>query len=157
MLMRVAAAAIVLSLLGLAGTPVAYGQTAAPAPSAPVAPADQACDANKLSTNAYEDCLQQAETKFDSQLTALLKSIPASATVKNNVLAPDVAASAKQLWQKNFAAMAPAFRAYRDADCEDDSVVAVGYGNGGLQWRLACQINETSHEIDKLKKRYSLN
>jgi hypothetical protein len=130
----------------------------APVPvAAAVSPADQACDAQKLSTNDYETCLQQVETKIDNTLSALIKSIPSSAKVKNEVLGSDVAASAKARWQKNFAALAAAFRADRNADCNDDSIVAMGYGNGGLQARLACEINETSHEIDKLKARYGLN
>jgi ribonuclease D len=134
----------------------AHSQAPAPAAAA-VSPADQACDAQKLSTNDYETCLQQAETKVDNALSALIKSVPSSAKVKNDVLASDVAANAKARWQKNFAALAAAFRAYRNADCDDDSIVTMGYGNGGLQARLACEINETSHEIDNLKARYGLN
>lgn len=124
---------------------------------APASPADQACDAQKLSTNDYETCLQQAAKKTDDALSTLIKAIPSSAKVKNEVLGKDVAASAKARWQKNFASLAAAFRADRDADCDDDSIVAMGYGNGGLQARLACEINQTSHEIDKLKARYGLN
>lgn len=137
----------------LAAAPDARSQ--APAAAA-VSPADQACDPQKLGTNDYETCLQQAESKIDAALTALIKAIPSSATVKNEVLGPDVAASAKARWQKNFASLAAAFRADRDADCDDDSIVSMGYGNGGLQARLACLINRTSREIDKLKARYGL-
>ena len=131
----------------------ARSQTAA----GPATPADQACDAQKLSTNDYEDCLQKAETAIDNQLSALIASIPASAKVKSDILGPDVAASARTRWQTNFATLAPTFRAGRNADCDDASIAQMGYGNGGLQWRLACEINQTSHEIDKLKKRYGLN
>jgi hypothetical protein len=130
----------------------AHSQTAAA-----TTPADQACDAQKLSTNDYEDCLQKAETAIDSQLSALIASIPGSAKVKSDIVGPDVAASAVKRWQTNFATLAPTFRAARNADCDDDSIAQMGYGNGGLQWRLACEINETSREIDKLKKRYGLN
>jgi hypothetical protein len=120
-------------------------------------PADQACDAQTLSTNDYDTCLQKAETTNDNQLSALIASIPSSAKVKTDILGSDVAASARKRWQTNFGTLAPTFRAARNADCDDDSIAQMGYGNGGLQWRLACDINETSHEIDKLKKRYGLN
>jgi hypothetical protein len=123
---------------------------------AAASPADQTCDAQKLSTNDYETCLQQAETKVDNALSALIKSIPSSAKVKSDVLGPDVAPSAKARWQKNFGVLAAVFRADRNADCNDDSIVTMGYGNGGLQARLACEIDETSREIDKLKARYGL-
>jgi hypothetical protein len=77
--------------------------------------------------------------------------------VKSDITGPGVAASAVKRWQTNFATLAPTFRAARNADCDDDSIAQMGYGNGGLQWRLGCEINETSHEIDKLKKRYGLS
>jgi uncharacterized protein YecT (DUF1311 family) len=157
--MRAAASAL-LSLALFTAATAAHGQAASSAPTVPTAsaaPADQACDANKLSTNDYETCLQQAEAKFDKDLTALMASIPQSAKVKTDIVGPDVAASARALWRKNFVALAAAFRAYRDKDCEDASIAEMGYGNGGLQWRLACQINETSRQIDMLKKRYGLN
>jgi hypothetical protein len=157
MLMRGVFSGLVVLLAISAAATGAQSQTAASAAApAAVSPADQACDAQKLSTNDYDTCLQQAETKTDNALTALIKSIPTSAKVKTDVLGPEVAASAKSLWRKNFAALAPAFRADRNADCEDDSIAALGYGNGGLQARLACEINQTSAEIDKLKARYGL-
>jgi len=131
----------------------AHGQSS----TAATTPADQACDAQKLSTNDYEDCLQKAETAIDTQLSALIASIPSSAKVKSDIVGPDVAASAVKRWQTNFATLAPTFRAARNADCDDGSIAAMGYGNGGLQWRLACEINQTSREIAKLKKRYGLN
>ena len=147
--------AVCVSLVAVAAAlTAAHGQT--PATSA-TSPADQACDAQKLSTNDYEDCLQKAETAIDGQLSALIASIPNSAKVKSDVVGPDVAASAVKRWQTNFATLAPTFRASRNADCDDGSIVEMGSGNGGLQWRLACEINQTSREIAKLKKRYGLN
>lgn len=152
--MRKTFAAFVSLLAIAAAFTAAHGQTTA---ALPTSPADQACDAQKLSTNDYEDCLQKAQTAIDKQLSSLIASIPTSAKVKTDILGPDVAASARKRWQTNFATLAPTFRAARKADCDDDSIAQMGYGNGGLQWRLACEINETSHEIDKLKKRYGLN
>jgi hypothetical protein len=152
--MRKTFAAFVSLLAIAAAVTAARSQTAAaPSPT----PADQACDAQKLSTNDYETCLQKAQTTIDSQLSALIASIPASAKVKTDIIGPDVDPSARKRWQTNFATLAPTFRAARNADCDDDSIVQMGYGNGGLQWRLACEINETSREIAKLKKRYGLN
>jgi hypothetical protein len=142
------------SLLAITATAM-HSQTAQ-AQSAP-APADQACDAQKLRTNDYETCLEKAQAAIDKQLTALIASIPASAKVKTDILGAEVTASARKRWQTNFATLASTFRAARKADCDDGSIAEMGYGNGGLQWRLACEINETSREIDKLKKRYGLN
>jgi hypothetical protein len=120
-------------------------------------PADQICDANAIGqTNKYIDCLIKAQAKFDAELEALMAQIPNSAKVKNDVLGKDVVRSARRRWRMNFAALAPTFRAYRYANCEDDAIAAVGYGMGGLQWRLACIINATSRQIDALKKRYDL-
>jgi len=147
--------AVCVSLFAIAAAlTAAHGQTSA---TQAATPADQACDPQKLSTNDYEDCLQKAETAIDTQLSALIASIPSSAKVKSDIVGPDVAASAVKRWQTNFATLAPTFRAARNADCDDGSIAAMGYGNGGLQWRLACEINQTSREIAKLKKRYGLN
>jgi hypothetical protein len=79
-----------------------------------------------------------------------------SAMVRDEILADDIAPSARARWRKNFAALARVFRAHRDKDCEDDSIVEAGYGMGGLQARLACGINATSRQIDVLKKRYEV-
>ena len=107
-------------------------------------------------TNKYVACLQQTLAKYDGGLTAVLKRIPTSEGVKNNALADGVAPSGTRLWRTNFAALGPAFRAYRDKDCADLGIAAAGYGMGGMEERLACQINETSREIDRLKDRYDL-
>lgn len=152
--MRKALAAFVSLVAIAAAVTTARSQTAA---APPATPADHACDTQKLSTNDYEDCLQKAQTTIDKQLSALIASIPASAKVKTDIVGPGVAASARKRWQTNFITLAPTFRAARNADCDDDSIAQMGYGNGGLQWRLACEINETSHEIEKLKKCYGLN
>lgn len=120
-------------------------------------PADRVCNADAIGqTNEYIDCLIRAQSKFDAELDALIAQIPNSSKVKNDVLGKDVVPDARRRWRKNFAALAPAFRAYRYKNCEDEAITAVGYGMGGLQMRLACIINATSRQIDVLKKRYDL-
>ncbi len=140
----------------------AAARAGAQAPATPaakaVSPADQACNASQIDqTNAYMNCLQQAQTKLDAALTSLMAQIPTSAKVKSDVLNPDVAADAAQFWKKNFAGLAAAFRTYRDTDCKDRGIAEAGYGMGGTQVLLARQINQTSREINRMKKRYGLN
>jgi len=120
-------------------------------------PADKLCNAKLIdNTNKYIDCLVQTQAKLDADLDGVVAQIPNSAKVKDEILGKDVAPSARRRWRKNFAGLIPAFRAYRYKNCDDYSIAAIGYGMGGLQWRLACIINATSRQIDELKKRYGL-
>jgi uncharacterized protein YecT (DUF1311 family) len=126
-------------------------------PFEPGSPAQQACEtAMHDNTNKYVACLQQTLAKYDASLAALMKQIPPSDGAKANAHAPGVAPSGKKLWQTNFAALTSAFRVYRDKDCADDGIAEAGYGMGGMEARLECQINETSRQIQKLKERYGL-
>jgi Lysozyme inhibitor LprI len=171
LIMRTAIASVILSVLTIIAAVTAQAQAPAPqtAPSvAPPAqapesdpesstPARRACgDVMYESTNKWVACLEQTLAKLDADLTAVLKRIPTSEGVKYNALDPGVVPSGKKHWQTNFAALGPAFRAYREKDCEDDGIAAFGYGMGGYKERLECQINETSRQIDKLKARYDL-
>jgi uncharacterized protein YecT (DUF1311 family) len=120
-------------------------------------PAEQLCDADRIgNTNAYIKCLQQAQKQVDKDLDDLVARIPRTAKARDEVLADDVAPVARERWRRNFSVLVPAFRAFRDKDCEDNGIVEAGYGMGGLQSRLVCIINTTAREIDILKQRYEV-
>jgi hypothetical protein len=126
----------------LVGLPAFVHAAADDQPGGAKAPAAQICDAQaKGQINKSIDCLVQAQSKVDAELDALIEQIRNSKKVKDEVLGKDVAPSARQRWRKNLAALVPAFRSYRYKNCEDESITAVGYGMGGLQWRLGCIID----------------